>query len=95
MMPHALQTDSLPVLKAWARQHCRNALQDAILFYAPDYFTWEDCDQVVERMLGGFKLKIANLTVDLLQSTRYMNCLITDTVGDTVRLLKRAGRQLQ
>jgi hypothetical protein len=92
MMPHALQTDSLPMLKAWARQHCRNAIQDAILFYAPDHFSWEDCDQVQEVMLDEFKLKIAHLTVDLLQCTRYMNCLITDTVGETVRRLKRARR---
>jgi hypothetical protein len=46
-------------------------------------------------MLDEFKLKIAHLTVDLFQSRRYMNCLITDTVGDTVGLLKRARRQLQ
>jgi hypothetical protein len=95
MMPHALLTDSLPVLKAWARQHCRNAVEHAILFHAPDHFSWEDCDQVEERMMDEFKLKIAHLSVDLFQSTRYMNCLITDTVGDTVRLLKQAGRQLQ
>jgi hypothetical protein len=95
MMPHALQTDSLPMLKAWARQHCRNAVQDAILFHAPNHFTWKDCDQIEERMLADFEQMIAHLTVDLLQSRRYMNCLITDTVGDTVRLLKRTRRQLQ
>ena len=95
MMPHALLTNSLPTLRAWAIQHCRNAIQHAILHHAPDHFTWKDCDQVEERMLDEFKLKIAHLTVDLFQSRRYMNCLITDTVGDTVGLLKRARRQLQ
>ena len=95
MMPHTLQTDSLPVLKAWAGQHCRNAVEDAIRDYAPNHFTWKDCDQIEERMLADFEQMIAHLTVDLLQSRRYMNCLITDTVGDTVRLLKRARRQLQ
>ena len=95
MMPHALQTDSLPVLKAWARQHCRNAVQDAILFHAPADFSWEDSDQVEQRMLDEFKLKIAHLTVDLLQSRRYMNCLITEKVGETVHVLKRARRQRQ
>lgn len=88
-MPHALQTDSLPVLKAWAVQHCRNAVEDAIRDYAPDHFTWEDCDEVEERMLAEFEPMIAYLTVDLLQSTRYMNCLITDVVADTVRVLRQ------
>ena len=94
-MPHTLLTNSLPTLRAWAIQHCRNAIQEAILFHAPDHFSWEDCDQVEERMMDEFKLKIAHLTVDLFQSRRYMNCLITDTVGDTVRTLKQTRRQLQ
>ena len=95
MMPHALQTDSLPVLKAWARQHCKNAIQDEILNFAPDHFSWEDCDHVEERMLTDFEPMIAHLTVDRLRNLNYMRGLITDTVGDTVRLLKRARRQLQ
>ena len=95
MMPHALQTDSQPVLKVWARQHCRNAVEHAILFHAPDHFDWDDCDAFEERMLAEFEHMIAHLTVDLLQSIRYMNCLITDTVGETVNRLKQAGRQLQ
>lgn len=88
-MPHALQTDSLPVLKAWAVQHCRNAIQDAIRDYAPDHFTWEDCDQVEERMLAEFEPMIAHLTVDLLRNVRYMNGLIDQIVADTVRLLRQ------
>ena len=94
MMPHVLDTESLPLLKAWARQHCKNAIQDAIRDHAPGRFTWHDCDLVEARMLTDFEPMIAYLTVDLLRNLRYMNCLITDTVGDSVRLLKRARRQM-
>jgi len=93
MMPHALQTDSLPALKAWARQHCRNAVQDAILFHAPDHFSWEDCDHVEERMLAEFEPMIVHLTVALLRNVRYMNGLITQVVADTVRLLRQGARR--
>jgi|SRR5579871_4362103 len=95
LMPHALQTDSLPILKAWAVQHCRNAVQDTILHYAPHHFTWDDCDQVEECMMAEFDPMITHVTVDRLRSLRYMNCLITDTVGETVRFLQRARRQGQ
>lgn len=95
MMPHALQTDSLPTLKAWAVQHCRNAVQDTILHYAPDDFTWDDCDHVEERMMAEFEPMIANVTVDRLRSLQYMNCLITDTVGDTVRVLRSSRRTVR
>jgi len=93
MMPHALQTDSLPALKAWARQHCRNAVQHAILFDAPDHYTWDDCNHVEALMLDEFEQMIAHLTVELLSNLRYMNSLIDQTVADTVGLLKRARRQ--
>jgi hypothetical protein len=89
MLPHALQTDSLPVLTAWARQHCKNAIQDAILFHAPDHFSWEDCDQVEERMLAEFEPVIAPLTVDRLRNLKYMNSLIDDAVAETVRVLRQ------
>jgi hypothetical protein len=88
MMPHVLQTDSLPVLRAWARQHCQNAIQDAIRDFAPDHFTWDDCDQVEARMLTDFEPMIAHLTVDLLRNLRYMRGLITQVAADTVRLLR-------
>lgn len=92
-MPHNLQTDSLPVLKTWAVQHCRNAVEDAIRDYAPGHFTWEDCDQVEDRMLSEFKLLIANLTVDLLRNLKYMNCLIDDAVAETRGLLRQGARR--
>ena len=92
MIPHALETDSLPLLKAWAIQHCGNAVEDAIRDYAPDHFTWEDCDQVEERMLAEFERMIANLTVDLLRNRQYMNHLIDDAVGETIRLLRSRQR---
>jgi len=93
MMPHALETNSLQALKAWARQHCRNEIQRAILFHAPDHYTWEDCNLVEERMLAEFERIIAHLTVELLRNVRYMNGLIDQIVADTVRLLKAARRQ--
>src|ERR1035441_1952232 len=71
MMPHALQADSVPVLKAWALQHYRNGIERAILFHAPDHFTWDDCDGIEERLLNEFTVVVANLTPDLLQSSRY------------------------
>ena len=93
MMPHALQTDSLPVLKAWARQHCRNAVQNAILFYAPDHLSWEDGDEVEGKVLSHAKKTVSTLTVDLLKSLRYMNCLIDDAVAETRSLLRQGARR--
>ena len=93
MMPHALQADSVPVLKAWALQHYRNGIERAILFHAPDHFTWDDCDGIEERLLNEFTVVVANLTPDLLQSSRYMNSMIDDKIGDAVNLLKRARSQ--
>jgi hypothetical protein len=93
MMPHALQTDSLPVLKDWAVQHCRNAIEDAILFYAPDHFSWEDCDEVEGKVLSHAKKTVSTLTVDLLKSLRYINCLIDDAVADTRALLRQGARK--
>ncbi len=88
MMPHALQTDSLPVLKAWAVQHCRNAVQDAIR--DTDHpLSWEGCDQVEQCMLAEFEPMIAHLTVDRLRNLKYVNGLITDVVADTVRVLRQ------
>lgn len=89
MMPHTLRTDSLVAVKAWAVQHCRNAIQDAIRDYAPDHFTWDNCDQVEERMLAEVEPMIAHLTVDRLRNLRYLNRLITDVVADTVRVLRQ------
>ena len=60
MMPHALQTDPQPMLKAWALQHCRNEIQRAILFHAPDHFTWEDCNAVEALMMAEFERWIAH-----------------------------------
>lgn len=88
MMPHALQTDSLPVLRAWAIQHYRNDIQDTILHHAPDSYSWEECDKAEEFILAEAERVIANLTPDLLRSVRYMNCLIDDAVSDTRQLLR-------
>lgn len=93
MTPHALQTDSLPVLKAWAVQHSRNEIQRAILFHAPDHFTWDDCNAVEARMLSEVERMIAHLTVELLKNVRYMNCLTDQIVADTVGLLKASRSQ--
>lgn len=93
MMPHVLQTDSLTVLKASWLQHCRNEIQRAILFHAPDHYTWDDCDDVEAEMLAEFESMIANLTVELLRNVRYMTSLIDQIVADTIRLLKAARRQ--
>jgi len=92
MIQHALQTRSLPVLKAWARQHCRNAVEHAILHYAPDHFTWDDCNQVVARMLSKFRQMIAHLKTDLLGNLRYMHSLIDQIVADTVRMMRSYRR---
>ncbi|MGA2116062.1 MAG: hypothetical protein ABSH56_15080 [Bryobacteraceae bacterium] len=88
MMPHALQTDPQPMLKAWALQHCRNEIQRAILFHAPDHFTWEDCNAVEALMMAEFERWIAHLTAELLKNVRYMNSLIEQIVADTVALLR-------
>lgn len=89
MMPHALQTDSLPALRAWAMQHYRNAIQETILHEAPDRFSWEDCDQVEEHVLSQAKNTISTLTIDLLKSLRYMTHLIDDAVDETKELLRQ------
>lgn len=92
MMPHALQTDSLQALKAWARQHCRNAIHDAIR--DTDHpLSWEECDEVEARMMLVFERIVAHLTVELLRNVGYMNCLIDQIVTDTVGLLKASRRQ--
>ena len=88
MMPHALQTDSLPVLRKWAIQHYRNEIQDTILHDAPDSFSWEDCDEVEGLALAEARRVVATLTPDLLRNVRYINHLIDDTVGETIRLLR-------
>lgn len=88
MMPHALRTDSVPALKAWAVQHYRNEIQDTILHHAPDSFSWDDCDEVEELALAEAKRVIANLTPDLLCNVRYMNHLIADAADETTRLLQ-------
>ena len=88
MMPNALQTDSVPVLKAWAIQHCRNALQDTILQSAPDRYEWDDCDFVLAFMLAQFRRMIAHLTVERLSNVRYMNCLIDQVVADAITFMR-------
>lgn len=88
MMPHALRTDSVPALKAWAVQHHRNEIQDTILHHAPDSFSWEDCDRVEELVLAEATRVVATLTPDLLRNVRYMNHLIDDAVAETMRLLR-------
>lgn len=93
MMPHALQTDSLPTLRAWALQHYRNAIQDTILYHAPDSYSWKDCDEVEEKVLSHAKKTVSTLTVDLLTSLRYMNCLIDDAVAETRGLLRQGARR--
>jgi len=94
MMPHALETDSLPVLRAWAVQHCRNAVEKAVM--DTDHpLSWEECIQVEKKMLAEFEPMIANLTVELLRNVRYMNCLTDQIIADTVGLLKAARRQWQ
>lgn len=89
MMPHAMQTDSLPVLRAWAVQHYRNAIQDTILHHAPDSFSWEDCDKVEEQVLSQAKKTISTLTIDLLQCPRSINYLIDSAVDETRGLLRQ------
>jgi hypothetical protein len=86
MMQHDLDIEDLP-LKHWARQHCKNLVQHAI-GYTEHPLSWDECNQVEARMLAEFERRIAHLTVDLLRSKQYMNSLITDLVGDTVRLLR-------
>ena len=93
MMTHALQTDSLPALRAWAIQHHRNEIQDTILHHAPDSFSWEDCDQVEGKVLSDAKKTVSTLTVDLLKSLRYMNCLIDNAVAETRSLLRQGARR--
>jgi hypothetical protein len=88
MMPHTLQTDSLAPLKAWAVQHCRNALQNAILHHAPDRYQWQDCDFVVAFMLAQFRRMIAHLTAERLRNVRYMNCLIHQVIADAVNFMR-------
>ena len=88
MMPHALQTDSLPVLKAWAVQHCRNALQHMILHHAPGRYQWEDCNFVVAFMLAQFRRMIRHLTVERLRNVRYINCLIDQVVADAITFMR-------
>ena len=88
MMPHALQTESLPVLKAWAVQHYRNEIQDTILHHAPDSFSWDDCDEVEGLSLAEAKRVVATLTPDLLRNVRYVNHLIADAVAETILLLR-------
>jgi hypothetical protein len=92
MMPNAHQTNSLPALKAWARQHCRNAVQDAIRD-TEHPLSWDGCDQVEELVMTEFEGMIAHLTVDRLRNRRYMNSLIDQIVADTVGLLKRSRMQ--
>ena len=91
-MPHALQTDSLPVLRDWAIQHHRNALQATILHHAPDNFSWADCDRVEELVLAEATRVVATLTPDLLRNVRYMNHLIADAADQTKRLLQSRRR---
>jgi hypothetical protein len=88
MMPHALQTDSVPHLKSWAIQHCRNALQDMILHHAPDRYQWDDCDFVVAYMLAQFGRMIAHVTVEHLRNVRYMNCLIDQVITDGMKFMR-------
>ena len=88
MMPHALQTDSLEDLKAWAVQHCRIALQDTILHYAPDRYDWDDCDFVVAFMLAQFRRMIAHVTAERLRNVRYMNCLIHQITADAMKFMR-------
>jgi len=88
MMPHSLQTDCLTALRNWAIQHCRNALQDMILHHAPDRYTWDDCDFVVELMLAAFRRMIGHLAAERLRNVRYMNCLIDQVVADGVKFMR-------
>lgn len=92
MMPHELETDSLPALKFGARQHCRNSVENAIR--DTDHpLSWDDCNHVEALMMAEFEQMIANLTVELLRNLRYMTSLIDQIVAETVRLLKAARRQ--
>jgi len=94
MMPHVLQTDSLPTLRAWAIQHYRNEIQDTILHHAPDSYSWEDCDEVEKIVLSHAKQTISTLTVEHLRCLSYMNCLIAEAAGETKRLMhSRPGKQ--
>lgn len=90
MMPDTTQTFPLQALKLWAHQYFRNEIERAILFFAPDHFDWDDCNRFEERRLYEFKVVVSNLTPDLLRSTRYMDSLIDDKIGDAVNLLKRS-----
>jgi hypothetical protein len=92
MMPNVHQTNSLPALKAWARQNCRNAIEDTIRDIDHP-LSWDGCEQVEEEMLAEFEGMIAHLTVDRLRSLRYMTSLIDQIVAETVRLLKASRRQ--
>lgn len=93
MTPDTPQALPLQALKLWALQHYRNGIERAILFHAPDHFDWDDCDQFEERRLNEHRVVIASLTPELLRSTRYMNSLLDDRIGDAVNLLKRSRRQ--
>ncbi len=91
MMPNVHQTNSLPALKAWAVQNCRNAVQDAIR--DTDHpLSWDGCNQVEERMMAEFERMTAHLTVELRRNVRYMNSLIDQIVADTVRMLRSCRR---
>jgi hypothetical protein len=91
MMPHDLETVSLPALKFGARQHCKNAVHDAIRD-TDHALSWSECNDVEALMLAEFEQMIAHLTVELFRSRHYMDCLITEVVGETVRLLRTYRR---
>jgi hypothetical protein len=87
MMTNTPETDSLPALKFGARQHCKNAVHDAIR--DTDHpLSWDECNQVEALVLAEFEHMIAHLTLELFRSRHYIDCLISEVVGDTVRLLR-------
>jgi hypothetical protein len=88
MMIRSLESDSRPVLEAYALQCFRNEIEDTILFHAPDHLTFEDCDDVEEDVLSGADRTVSLLPDELLRNRRYMNHLIENAAGETRRLLR-------
>lgn len=92
-MIHALHTETRELLEAYALQHFRNEVWEAVLHNASFNLPDTTVVRIEQRVLADAQELISRLTAARLRDPRYMNIMITDAISQTKDLLRKAAAQ--